>query len=381
MGIESKKISEDVIWVMRKLMPEYLRVKGVDTSHSFQCLSPDHRDRHPSMSYTDYYLGRPLYKAHCFSCGCSYDIFDLVGQDFGIKDWLDQARKVADLFNITLIIEKGEIVGGDVPQVSHEVPNAPEYKEYDITTRIKEAQQNVIFTEYFKDRGFTDRLIYEKMLGYWPSGYNDFVGIVSDSLQYNLFHIKHYNLIVPVLNQVGIPVNFIARIDNDELIDEYHRKTLNMRGVRMAFINEAYLSYPKLLNGIRTIFVVEGWADAYSIEDVGGRAIALNSTSNVQRFLKICDENRELLKDITFVAAGDRDMAGKKMNIDIQDGYPDYQQKGLNQLRIKNMPFNVAGIYKDANEFLVKDRDGFASIIQGVMERRFGRFRSSVYEK
>jgi replicative DNA helicase len=150
-----------------------------------------------------------------------------------------------------------------------------------------------------------------------------------------------------------------------------------MKGVQMPFINEGYITNPELLRGTKFLFVVEGWADAYSIEEVGGKATALNSVSNAGRFLKLCEANQDKLRDVVFVTSGDNDKAGKIMNSILYHGIPDYNIKGLHQLHLSSMPFNVSGSHKDANEFLVADRSGFQAAIQGVLERRLGRFRSS----
>ena len=46
---------------------------GVNTRKNFICLSPEHRDRNPSMGYD-----KGGCRAHCFSCNATYDIYDLV---------------------------------------------------------------------------------------------------------------------------------------------------------------------------------------------------------------------------------------------------------------------------------------------------------------
>lgn len=57
----------------RSRIGEYLAAEyGYDVRRPFRCLNPKHEDKHPSMSL-DTRTGR----VKCFSCGASYDIFDI----------------------------------------------------------------------------------------------------------------------------------------------------------------------------------------------------------------------------------------------------------------------------------------------------------------
>lgn len=45
----------------------------------------------------------PIYPTiHCFSCGCSYDIFDLVGMEYGLTESKAILEKVASMYNYQL---------------------------------------------------------------------------------------------------------------------------------------------------------------------------------------------------------------------------------------------------------------------------------------
>ncbi len=52
---------------------EYLISRGLPLDKHFRCLSPEHADAHPSMSYD-----ARRDKVHCFSCGVTYDLVDLL---------------------------------------------------------------------------------------------------------------------------------------------------------------------------------------------------------------------------------------------------------------------------------------------------------------
>jgi len=105
------------------------------------------------------------------------------------------------------------------------------------------------------------------------------------------------------------------------------------------------------------IFVVEGELDALSIIDVGGEAIALGSVSNVQQLF---DALKEYPTQQPLIIALDNDEAGKKAT--------DSLLKELKERGITCYNINIADPYKDANEYLMAERDAFAEIIQTVQD-------------
>lgn len=59
---------------LKGMLPQYLDILGVSTKGPFKCLNPTHMDKTPSMSF-DAKDGRHV---HCFGCGATWDIFDLI---------------------------------------------------------------------------------------------------------------------------------------------------------------------------------------------------------------------------------------------------------------------------------------------------------------
>lgn len=78
---------------LRNKLPDYLRSKGINPSSKFPCLNPEHHDRMPSMNYSS-----ADQCVRCFSCGASYDIFDLIGLDYGLKDAKSKFIKTHELY-------------------------------------------------------------------------------------------------------------------------------------------------------------------------------------------------------------------------------------------------------------------------------------------
>lgn len=82
--------------VAKAALPGYLETShGIDTSRFFRCLNPEHEDRHPSMA-----LDRKNHRCVCFSCGARYDIFDLVGIDYGITNTAQKFRKTYQILGL-----------------------------------------------------------------------------------------------------------------------------------------------------------------------------------------------------------------------------------------------------------------------------------------
>ena len=80
--------------IARSMLEMYLQGRGINTAKPFSCLVPEHEDRHASMA-----LKPNKRQVHCFSCGKSYDIFDLVGFETGLEKY-DLFKNVFETYNI-----------------------------------------------------------------------------------------------------------------------------------------------------------------------------------------------------------------------------------------------------------------------------------------
>ena len=81
--------------LVKGYLQSYLQGKGINTRKLFKCLSPSHSDGHPSMGYKNN-------RCKCFSCGVSYDIFDLIAIDYGLNDDKEVFNKAYELYNISI---------------------------------------------------------------------------------------------------------------------------------------------------------------------------------------------------------------------------------------------------------------------------------------
>lgn len=119
-------------------------------------------------------------------------------------------------------------------------------------------------------------------------------------------------------------------------------------------------SKPGIFNGRKVyesnpVFVTEGVFDALSVEEVGSRAIALNSTSNAELLLKNLEKKRT---KNTLVLCLDNDDAGQKATERLKEG--------LERLKVSFITGNIAGKHKDANEALQADRERFTRAVNAI---------------
>ena len=135
---------------LKFLLPDYLeKYHNINNlKHFFHCFNPEHIDRHPSMRY--YEKGNVC---KCFSCDVSYDIFDLVGIDYGLTSFKDKISKVKELYL------------NYVPQ-AHEKKEQVDEKLHDYSKYYKKCYNNRYKSDYLLSRGISRELIEKYHIGY-----------------------------------------------------------------------------------------------------------------------------------------------------------------------------------------------------------------------
>ena len=124
--------------------------------------------------------------------------------------------------------------------------------------------------------------------------------------------------------------------------DQSHNKVNNKGGSPGIFNSKA------LKDNEGVVFVVEGAFDALSIEEIGQPAVALNSTANVKKLLTALKKEKP---SAILAVCMDNDNAGENAT--------DNLKAGLDALKVPYIKASISGKYKDANEALVADPEGF----------------------
>ena len=308
-------------------LEDYLRGKGINTRKPFNCLSPDHNDTHPSMSYD-----RRGQRCKCFSCGVSYDIFDLIGIDYGLSDDKDIFNKAYELYNISIDAPaKTTAPAKKKPEAKPEPKPAEDFMDY--YKRAQASRSEAPAQAYLKSRGISEAVAAKYWLGY-DAAYNTFD--VDEAGQQSFS--KWRALIIPTGKG-----SFIAR-NIDQPKEPAKKNRYRKKGASVIFNSKA------LYTASKPIFVVEGELDALSIIEAGGEAIGLGSTSNYAQLVSLI-KTKQAAQPL--ILALDADEDGRKTEEKLAEE--------LTTLQASFYRYNLYGAAKDANEALLLDRDGFIS--------------------
>jgi replicative DNA helicase len=231
--------------------------------------------------------------------------------------------------------------------------------DYDFTKLVEIAHASVGKTSYFQDRGLTDKTIRAYKLGYSETGLN-VAQEFYDQMRGNSTFLALYKIILPVWSNDGKCHYFIPRLDESSVPSHFSVmpiKTYNLQGIPVSIFNSRYLE--KCESNI--IFITEGIFDALSIEEFDYPCMALNGTSNANKLFEQLTVQLDLQSNTSFVLIPDNDDAGQKL---IQKFQEKFDELGLS-LCVMNVPQQ----YKDANQYLMNNREGLEKLInQTVLE-------------
>lgn len=263
----------------------------------FHCLNPNHIDNNPSMMFTDKYN-----ICKCFSCGASYDIYDLIGLDYDLHNFKEQLEKVQELYL------------GYVP-VKKEVKKEIDNKIYDYTNYYNKCFKNRYKTTYLEQRGITRELIDKYKIGY------------DEERQLVVFPInKHCYFARSVVNNDKIKSRGSSDIWNKKYIKENNQ----------------------------LVYVTEGIIDALSLEviDPNVKVMSINGVGNINSLIYALKENNF---NGTIGIAFDKDDAGKKAT--------DELKKELAKINVNSFSTSMIATFddiskvKDINMALINNKD------------------------
>ena len=336
--------------IAKGYIEQYLTSKGLSLTSAFNCLNPNHEDKHPSMKYD-----ANKKQVHCFSCGASYDYFDLVGIDYDISDNKAKFDKAYELCGINvdgLEHTQNSIRKPIEKEESYIIDNLPAEKKIDFSAEIQEAHNALLGNkkalEHYQGRGLSLELIKRYKLGYTLE-YNLLLKANSNLLSKS-YKQKLYNYVIPYFDEDGKVTYFIAEISDRKQVDRYNGKYRKISKRKGQIFNERYLKK----DTPEVIFICEGVYDALSVEEVGGKAIAFMGTAH-ERFISLCNEFKP---NTTFIISLDNDKAGNEAIKRVEEG--------LNNLQI---PYRVKqATNKDYNEDLTQDRKALEKLVMNEIK-------------
>ena len=311
----------------RGMIEEYLKRKGIDPRKPFSCLNPQHDDTHPSMS-----LDRKHNRVKCFSCGMSYDIFDLIALDYNL-DTKSAFEKAYEMFNIQvdrdpLRMSKSE---GTVSKMDRQTIAA----ESDKTAYFEERKKHITETNYH--RGLSLETMERHWIGYEPM----FRTKDRDTDSF----VTWSALIIPT----GKGSYTVRNTDPNASKKNRYRN----RGSAQIFNAKA------LQTAERPILIVEGEIDAMSVEEVGGEAVGLGSLDNIPLFLRMLEAKKP--SQPLIIALDEETAPEKQKTVEAKEKQ---LTDGLERLQIHYYRLRPFLGYHDANEALMMDREAFTEAIE-----------------
>lgn len=306
----TNEVSKETI---KAQLPNLLIEMGINPRKKFKCLNPSHDDSNPSMSYN-----KKKHNVHCFSCGTTYDTFDLIGLRYNLSDSKEVFRRAFELYQ-------------DKPN-NYSEKYTENKNEVDYSSYLKECHAKISQTNYPSLRGLTDLSINKFNLGY-----DDQFLVKIDEVN------KTWSSLI-------IPTSCNSYVSRNTDINATKSERIRKCGENRIFNLQAFKESSE------PIFIVEGEIDAMSIYECTHYAIALGSTSNIYKFVNYLKENKPKQKIILCL---DNDTEGKNA-----------QEKLEKALEMNSIEYTTADItkgYKDANESLLSNKQAFKDGLNEVL--------------
>ena len=265
------------------------------------------------------------FKTGCPSNGRSMDVIDWYAMTHGLTPGSNEAfDAIYTAAGIEIVKDES---GATRPAPKHEEKKAEEL-QHDYSGYIDQsaAGLNENALAYLHGRGFTDETIKRFRLGYDAA-----------------------------LNAIVIPYNAAGtyyatrRIDRKEV-----RKPKTEEAGAEPIFNPAALTDA----GEYPVFIVESQLCAISIEQAGGRAVAIGG-GGMSKLLSFLEAHREEAKGKMLFLSLDNDDAGQAAQATMNEN--------LIQAGFQAKDQNPAGKYKDPNDFLQADPAGFAGTVAEIV--------------
>ena len=269
-----------------------------------------------------------------FTCwaGCftNSDIIDIIGLQHGLNE-NDHVHKFEEALRTFGIEVETPINYRAVNETPKEKSNFFLKGEKDYQEFFRQANLNLGLTDYH--RGISFETLNKFQVGYVEQWH------VSEKAPYSP------RLIIPTYEK-----GYLARDTRTDLTEQ-QKPYAKIRQGHAVIYNES-----ALYEADAPIFVVEGELDCLSLIDVGGSAVALGSTVNVKKFLSLVKQKPPKQP---LIISLDNDEAGQRAAEELAEG--------LKELGFFSYRQNFPEQYKDANEFLMNDREAFKLWLSQVL--------------
>ncbi len=254
----------------------------------------------------------------CFACGEHGDLLDLIGKFENLTTFNEQMRRAEELFGAaSMQTGRPNQNRTRTDQKAKSAEPAADYSAF-----FLEASRHLSETDFH--RGISEDTLKRFGVGFVP----------------NWKHPKVDNPKVPTSPRLIIPTSassYLARDTRAKLTDRQAEYAKQKVGSVHIFNAEA------LWKSETPVCVCEGELDAMSVVDCGCEAVALGSTSSIDRFLRMVGERRPVAPLVLCLDADDEGVAGREK-----------LSQGLGKLGVQFSVVPDLKGCKDANEVLMK---------------------------
>ena len=274
------------------------------------------------------------FRYKCFKCDTSGDVINFYAAEHHI-DNREAILQVCSLYGLEVPTKKFKRIPHAHRRISSNAESVKNQAEPEIIANdIIIAASHLRETDYFSKRGIS----YETAERY-NCGYIEQWTHPTKRGANNIFPSPR--VIIPTSTE-----SYVARSTDDNKVPKMKAGTTSIFNI------------DTLKSSQKHVVIVEGEFDALSIIEAGNDAIALGSTSNVDKLIDWLRE-KNIRPHLPLVLSLDADEAGQKATDKLADA--------LRNMRIQfySVNFIVKGC-KDQNESLVKFRDSFFQIVADI---------------
>ena len=304
---------------MKKYLDDYMRIKGraLREKNTYFCVLHDEKD--PSLK--SYWLNKDpstgVRKAKCFSCGASFDVYDLVAALEGVKGLKEQYYRLCEVLGENITTEEEREKEANKSKQKLTVDEVEEY--------LSKCNQ-MTGIPFWKERGITEKTI----------------------LEYRLTYDENKRALVIPFGKEGYVQRYLQH-------SSY--RYMKSSGLRDYFRSQN-------MNRKLPIILTEGEIDALSIIEAGyPNVISLGSIVNLINVY----EGIVATTDLDVIIAVDLDTAGRKwiqdlINTCVTIGW----RKPINLWDCIRQPIDTS--CKDINDYLIKHRSILEECLDGLKE-------------
>lgn len=280
----------------------YYGINKADSYERYKCIDPTHIDNNPSAS-----IDKSRNRLKCFACNKMFSPIDIVSVFENNDNLRECAKKVMEISNVTFVAPMTDA------KVSISCKSVKKYGKPKLTIQDRKnmiVKDNLnILEDYLSSRGINSKIIF------------------------------------PILNKNGV-VYGVDRYEQPTFIFEkfgaciYRYIKENENRVTGKNVPVTILSD----SSNKEWWIVEGIYDALTLLNLKKNVVCLNTTNNVDSFIKKINSNKAKMNKFHYVIATDNDDKGLTAKAKLEDFFNE------NNIKYKNFDRLYESKYKDIND-------------------------------